>query len=96
MRLHRKEKEFSQEPYETDEILVALDMSKDIGVKLQQVLDKLDEIDKQIESVGERGWSRKDDDQHSTRSVVAQAQSRLGRNQLERNGYRFTMCKCRS
>ena len=27
----------SQEPNETDEILVALDMSKDIGAKLQQV-----------------------------------------------------------
>ena len=41
----------SQEPNETDEILVALDMSKDIGVKLQQVLDKLGEMDKKIESV---------------------------------------------
>ena len=38
----------SEEP---DEILVALDMSKDIGVKLQQVLDKLGEMDKKIESV---------------------------------------------
>ena len=41
----------SQEPNETDEILVALDMSKDVGVKLQQVLDKLGEMDKKIESV---------------------------------------------
>ena len=40
----------SEEP---DEILVALDMSKDIGVKLQQVLDKLGEMDKKIESVME-------------------------------------------
>ena len=40
----------SEEP---DEILVALDMSKDIGVKLQQVLDKLGEMDKNIESVME-------------------------------------------
>ena len=41
----------SQEPNETDEILVALDMSEDIGAKLQQVLDKLGEMDKKIESV---------------------------------------------
>ena len=41
----------SQEPNETDEILFALDMSKDIGAKLQQVLDKLGEMDKKIESV---------------------------------------------
>ena len=41
----------SQEPNETDEILVALDMSKDIGTKLQQILDKLSENDKKIESV---------------------------------------------
>ena len=41
----------SQEPNETDEILVALDMSKHIGAKLQQVLDKLGEMDKKIESV---------------------------------------------
>ena len=41
----------SQEPNETDEILVALDMSKDIGAKLQQVLDKLGEMGKKIESV---------------------------------------------
>ena len=48
----RKEKEVrSQEPNETDEILVALDMSKDIGAKLQQVLDKFGEMDKKIESV---------------------------------------------
>ena len=38
----------SEEP---DEILVALDMSKDIGVKLQLVLDKLGEMDKKIERV---------------------------------------------
>ena len=36
----------SQEPNETDEILFALDMSKDIGVKLQEVLDKLGKMDK--------------------------------------------------
>ena len=41
----------SQEPNETDEILVALDMWKHIGAKLQQVLDKLGEMDKKIESV---------------------------------------------
>ena len=41
----------SQEPNKMDEILVALDMSKDIGAKLQQVLDKLGEMDKKIESV---------------------------------------------
>ena len=38
----------NQEPKETDEILVALDMSKDIGAKLQQVLDKLGEMDKKL------------------------------------------------
>ena len=41
----------SQEPNETDEILVVLDMSKDIGAKLQLVLVKLGEMDKKIESV---------------------------------------------
>ena len=41
----------SQGPNETDEIFVALDMSKDVGVKLQQVLDKLGEMAKKIESV---------------------------------------------
>ena len=41
----------SQEPNKMDEILVALDMSKDIGAKLQQVLDKLGEMDKKTESV---------------------------------------------
>ena len=46
----------SQEPNETDEILVALDMSKDIGAKLQQVLDKLGEMDKKNwKCYGERG-----------------------------------------
>ena len=38
----------SQEPNETDKILVALDMSKDIGAKLQQVLDKLGEMEKKL------------------------------------------------
>ena len=41
----------SQEPNETDEILVVLDMSKDIGAKPQLVLDKLGEMDKKIASV---------------------------------------------
>ena len=36
---------------DTDEVLVALDMSKDIAVKLQQVLDKLGKMDEKIESV---------------------------------------------
>ena len=41
----------SQEPNKTDEILVALATQKDIAAKLQQVLDKLGEMGKKIESV---------------------------------------------
>ena len=41
----------SQEPNQSDEIIVASDMLKNIAAKLQQVLDKLGEMDKKIESV---------------------------------------------
>ena len=36
----------SQEPTNMGEILITLDMSKDIGAKLQQVLDKLGGMEK--------------------------------------------------